>query len=540
MHLLSVPCIAMALVNFYVGAYYLYFYLRRPQIREHLPFALVCLSVGFYDVFSAGLYNSLSILDGVFWQRLQLDTLVPISVFLIWFTSVFTQQKDNRIVQFSIAWFIVLFLTSLFAGPELTLSPTHPVVKSVHLFDSLRITYYEGRVGPVYQVEIVSALIGYVYLFYLFLCHYQKTNYRPLLLILACQVIYFFGVVTDSLVAVQLYSFVYISEYSFFFIVVAMAYTLLDRFVNLHTAFEELNVNLEQKVIEQVAARSAELRIANADLERRVEARTAELSAHSRELRLARDAAEAANRAKSAFLTIMGHELRTPLNGIFLAAEMLREHSYSATEQKQYAELILAAGHRLLQMVEGVLEYTITDAQCNSTQLDVALTLSEMAVRFQTRAAQKLLTLTFDIAPDLPALHADPHQLDRILRRLLDNALKFTPEGGQVAVKTQLVPEGVHPGLPPGTGSNQVPALQISVTDTGPGLRAEDCERIFEPFVQLEASHLAHAEGAGLGLTLARRLAEAHGGLLYAKSAGEGQGSTLILRLPLSGPANKP
>ena len=289
-----------------------------------------------------------------------------------------------------------------------------------------------------------------------------------------------------------------------------------------------------------MAARSAELRLANADLERRVEARTSELSAYSGELRLARDAAAAANRAKSAFLTIMGHELRAPLNGIFLAAEMLREHGHTATEQKQYAELILAAGHRLLQTVEGVLEYTVTDAQRHATQLDVALALNEMAIRFRTRAAQKRLTLTFDIASDLPAVYADPHHLDRILRRLLDNAIKFTPEGGQVTVKAQLVSEVVQPELPPGTVSNPLPALQISVTDTGPGLRAEDCERIFEPFVQLEASHLAHAEGAGLGLTLARRLAEAHGGSVHAESAGEGLGSTLILRLPLSDLGNQP
>ena len=73
----------MASVNFYVGAYYLFFYLKRPQIREHLPFALLCLSVACYDVFSAGLYNSRALADGVFWQRLQLDTAGAIAIFLI-------------------------------------------------------------------------------------------------------------------------------------------------------------------------------------------------------------------------------------------------------------------------------------------------------------------------------------------------------------------------------------------------------------------------------------------------------------------------
>jgi len=251
MQLLSIPCIAMASICFYVGAYYLYFYFKLPQIREHLPFALLCLSVGFYDVFSVGLYNSLSVTDGVFWQKLQLDTVVAISTFLIWFASVFTHQKGNKILQFSIAWFIVIFLASLFVSPEFSLSPANPAVKNINFLNLPRITYYEGVVGPVYQVELLSAVFAFGYLFYLFIRYYQRTKYRTLLLVLASLITYFFGVASDSLVAMQFYSFFYISEYSFFIIVLAMAYTLLDRFVNLHTAFEELTVNLEHKVNER-------------------------------------------------------------------------------------------------------------------------------------------------------------------------------------------------------------------------------------------------------------------------------------------------
>jgi diguanylate cyclase (GGDEF)-like protein len=264
MHSLSVPCIAMASVNFYVGAYYLVFYLKRSQVREHLPFAFLCLSVGFYDVFTAGLYSSLSIHDGVFWQRLQLDTVAAIAVCLIWFTGVFTEQKGNRVIPLSIAWFLIILVVTLFAGPDLTLSPAHPAIKNIHVFDRPTIIYYEGAVGTVYQVEILSAIIVYVYLCYLFTRHYQKTRYRTLLLILACQVFYFFAVVNDSLVATQAYAFIYVSEYSFFFIVLAMAYMLLGKFVNLHTAFEELNINLEHKVNE----RTSEIRKLNEDLKR--------------------------------------------------------------------------------------------------------------------------------------------------------------------------------------------------------------------------------------------------------------------------------
>ena len=248
MHILSIPCIAMASVNFYVSAYYLYLYSRKRQIKEHLPFAVLCLGVGLYDLFSSGLYNSLSLSDGIFWQRLQLDTVVAICVVMIWFAGVYTLQQGNRILQFSIAWLSAIFFVSLFAPPELSLSLTNPAVKNVDLFGLLKITYYEGAVGLVYRVAMLSTAIVYVYIFSLFIRHYRGPRDRTLLLILSCQTIYFLGLVSDYLVAMRVYSFIYISEYTFFFMVLAMAYTLLNRFVNLHTAFEELNAHLTRLV----------------------------------------------------------------------------------------------------------------------------------------------------------------------------------------------------------------------------------------------------------------------------------------------------
>jgi len=241
----------MASINFYVGVYYFFFYLKRPRSKEYLPFSLLCLSVGFYDVFCVGLYNSLSVNEGIIWQKFQMDTVIAISVFLIWFTGIYTGQKGNRKISFLIVWFIIILFVSHLVNPEYTLSPFNPSIKKILLFNSLYITYYEGANGIVYQIEIVSAIIAYIYLCILFICNYRKYRFKLSLFILICQIMYFFGVVNDSLVAMQLYSFVYISEYSFFFIVISMAYLLLDNFVNLHRAFEDLNVNLELKVQEK-------------------------------------------------------------------------------------------------------------------------------------------------------------------------------------------------------------------------------------------------------------------------------------------------
>ncbi len=254
----------MASINFFVGAYYFCFYIKMPQVRAHLPFALLCLSVGLYDVFCVGLYNSLTVQDGFTWQRLQLDTVIAISIFLIWFTGNFTEQKNNKIIPLLIAWFVIIFFASIFVNPEYSLSPGSPAVKIVHLLNFLDITYYESEIRIIYQVEIVSAVLAYIYLCYLFIIYYIRKRHKILLLVVSCQVIYFLGVVNDSLVSMQFYPFFYVSEYSFFFIIVSMAYLLLDKFVRLHRAFEELNTDLERKVYE----RTCEIREAQAQVKR--------------------------------------------------------------------------------------------------------------------------------------------------------------------------------------------------------------------------------------------------------------------------------
>jgi hypothetical protein len=251
MRVLSIPCLIMASINLYVGAYYLFFYMKRPQIRKHLPFALLCLSVCLYDILCSGLYNSTSIEQGVFWERLQFFSIDAIAIFSLWFTGIYTEQDGNKTIRFFISLFIIIPVFSFFAGPELTLSTAHPALKNINFLNSLKITYHEAAVGIVYQFEMVSAIIAYIYMFCLYFGHYRKTGDKALLPVISCQIIYFLGVINDSLVAMQYYSFFYISEYAFFFIVIAMAYILLDNFVDMHAAFEELNTDLERKVYEK-------------------------------------------------------------------------------------------------------------------------------------------------------------------------------------------------------------------------------------------------------------------------------------------------
>ncbi len=241
----------MASINFYVGAYYLFFYIKRMQIKMHLPFALLCLSVGIYDILCIGLYNAQSVQEGLFWQRLQLDSVIAISVFLTWFTGIFTEQKKNPLIRILISLFIIILFFSFFIGPEYTLSALRPEIKHISLGYLPDITYFEGAIGILYQMEIILVIITYSYLIYLSAVFYRKKGNRITLLVIMCLVFYFLTVMNDSSVALGLYPFIYLSEYAFFLIIVSMAYILLVKFVDLHEAYEELNLSLEQKVIER-------------------------------------------------------------------------------------------------------------------------------------------------------------------------------------------------------------------------------------------------------------------------------------------------
>ncbi|MBI4572808.1 MAG: hybrid sensor histidine kinase/response regulator, partial [candidate division NC10 bacterium] len=156
------------------------------------------------------------------------------------------------------------------------------------------------------------------------------------------------------------------------------------------------------------------------------------------------------------------------------------------------------------------------------------------------------------IDPALPPLQADPVRFKQICFNLLSNAIKFTPERGTITLTARRVPGIAECGMRnaelPATGSVPQSAirnpqseiaewLEIRISDTGIGIRADDLPRLFREFTQLEAAATKRHEGTGLGLALTKRLVELHGGRIWAESAGEGQGSTFTVVLPFAGPS---
>jgi signal transduction histidine kinase len=228
---------------------------------------------------------------------------------------------------------------------------------------------------------------------------------------------------------------------------------------------------------------------------------------------------ETASQHKSDFLANMSHELRTPLNAIIGFSQVLREEMIGDVNQKQaeYLDDILSSGHHLLSLINEVLD--LSKVEAGQVELELApFSLQEALERgvamVRERATRDGVQVTLAANPDVDVVSGDERRIRQVIFNLLSNAVKFTPAGGAVDVQA--------------TRANG--EVSISVADTGPGIAAEDLQRVFEEFQQTEAG-IERGEGTGLGLALSKRLVELHGGRIWVDSE-LGSGSTFVFTLP--------
>jgi PAS domain S-box-containing protein len=240
-------------------------------------------------------------------------------------------------------------------------------------------------------------------------------------------------------------------------------------------------------------------------------------------LRVALRQAETANRVKAAFLAAMSHELKTPLNAVLGFSEIIRDEMLGPVGQpvyRDYANDIHKSGARLLAVINDVLD--VTRLQSGSLILDERpdgpQEIVEMAVALARKATGDGRAIALVLPPDPPLLHADSRRVAQALGNLLANALKFTPVEGEVRLALTLEENG---------------GVRFSVEDTGIGMAAETIAAALEPFRQVDGSLARKFEGAGLGLSIAKALAELHGGRLLIASA-VGEGTCVSLSLPPS------
>jgi PAS domain S-box-containing protein len=258
-----------------------------------------------------------------------------------------------------------------------------------------------------------------------------------------------------------------------------------------------------------------ELESLNLDLEQRVTKRTAELNLTNMEL-------ERANRVKDEFLATMSHELRTPLNSILGLSESLMEQRSGTLNdyQGQSIQLIQSSGRHLLELINDILDVSKINAgkfEIYPQILDVNVLCRSSLAFVREQAMRKSITLSSQEDTTVSEIYADPRRLKQILVNLLTNAVKFTPEHGQVLLRVHVEVE-----------NNLV---QITVTDTGIGIAPENLKRLFNPFVQVDSKLNRQFEGTGLGLSLVQKLTDLHGGSVMVESE-IGKGSQFTINLP--------
>ncbi len=228
-----------------------------------------------------------------------------------------------------------------------------------------------------------------------------------------------------------------------------------------------------------------------------------------------------ANRLKSEFLANMSHELRTPLNGIIGFAEIMHDEKVGpvSADHKEYLQDILTSARHLLQLINDVLDLSKVEAgkfEFVPQRTDPEIVVGEVRDIVRTLAAKKRIKLRAEIDPSLSSVEADPRSLKQILYNYVSNAIKFTPDDGEVTLRVK---------------AENADYFRIEVEDNGVGIRPEDLNRLFVEFQQLDSSSSKQYSGTGLGLALTKRIVEAQGGRVGVSST-PGKGSSFHVILP--------
>lgn len=232
---------------------------------------------------------------------------------------------------------------------------------------------------------------------------------------------------------------------------------------------------------------------------------------------------ERALRMKDEFLTSMSHELRTPLNSVLGLSESLLEETVGPinSRQQRYLKIISESGGHLLSLINDILDLAKIEAghiHLEITKVNVHHICKASRIIVEPLAKSKLQTIELQISESINTIQADERRLKQMIVNLLSNAIKFTPNGGKIGIKASI--DSSHA------------RLLIEVWDTGIGIRQQDMEHLFQPFVQLDAGLARESSGTGLGLALVAQMARMHGGTVIVDSE-FGKGSRFTLNLPL-------
>jgi len=241
----SIPVLLIAAITLYVGWSQLLFCRRHVRRRHHFLFALSCLLVSVYDVFSAGLYNSSSLAEGIMWQRAQLGVLPLVGLSIVWFVHDYSFHRSKRTFYLFAVYFLIATALGVLV-PESLLLADHPSIKQISLPLGLHVIYREAAPGPLTTVQGMMGIAALIYVFVVAIQGYRfhdKRKYARLLFALA---IFCTGVLNDTAVTAGLYKSLYLIEYAFMGIVALMAFAIAEEAASAMVAEEQLSASHER------------------------------------------------------------------------------------------------------------------------------------------------------------------------------------------------------------------------------------------------------------------------------------------------------
>jgi signal transduction histidine kinase len=281
---------------------------------------------------------------------------------------------------------------------------------------------------------------------------------------------------------------------------------------------------VDQQLAERTAREADRLRAHVAELEATKQA----LEVRTDQVKVALTEAAAGSQAKSQFLAAMSHELRTPLNAIIGFSEVQVAQMFGPIGDARYLEYakdIHHSGNHLLALINDVLDFSKLDAyglDLYEETVDLVGVVTESVHLLRGQGTKAQVALHLDVGPAVPPIRADQRRLRQVILNLLSNGLKFTPAGGEVRVAVSWTLAG-H---------------EITIRDTGIGIAPEDVAKALEPFGQIDSRLSRKYDGTGLGLPLAKRLVERHGGQLSVEST-VGAGTAVTVWLPVERAINE-
>jgi signal transduction histidine kinase len=538
----AVPVAVVAGITAYAAIVFigLYFALAKNADelarREYLSFALTCISSVLYDVTSVGLYNANSTVAGIFWQRYQLFAASLLGISFVIFIWDFHKKKMPPLIRALCVLLGVLGLSVLLWDSPYTLTLSRPFRKSLRLF-SHDVVYFEGETGVLAQALMGSFLVAYaIHLRYMliYMSDPARRKQRGKLGFLLAAAIAGITATNDTCIGVGLYTSIYTVEYGMATVWMSMAYILLMRFGELQEAINILNSDLART---------------NADLV------------------LALKQARESIRAKTEFLASISHELRTPLNAIINLPEGLLDQFITvrhlicnhcgaifALEEDEVIDAnatceacehgglheqhplifigdpakaqaclqtVAKAGRHLLGLVNNILDASTLElgrTVLSLSSFEPRALVNEVISSEQAMAGRRGIEITQreNLENEPLSLIADRVKIAQILYNLIGNAIKFSPDKGQIEVS-------IYPTSPLD--------VVICVRDRGIGIAPEHRETIFEKFRQVDSSATRVYAGSGLGLAISKGLVELHGGRIWVESSAD-EGSSFFVRLP--------